>query len=110
MNQAGVRTEKLWLNFTPDRVHWARFAGKNFTDFAAHQAQARELGAGATAPWRARAPCGAGGAHGRRGQLRRWAASTGSLCAPSSRVSRPVERCAPGAGFSPRAAPSSRPC
>lgn len=32
MNQAGVRTEKLWFNFTPDRVHWARFAGKNFTD------------------------------------------------------------------------------
>jgi len=31
MNQAGVRTEKLWLNFIPDRVHWARFAGKNFT-------------------------------------------------------------------------------
>jgi hypothetical protein len=32
MNQAGVRTEKLWFNFTPERVHWARFAGKNFTD------------------------------------------------------------------------------
>jgi hypothetical protein len=32
MNQAGVRTEKLWLNFTPDRLHWARYAGKNFTD------------------------------------------------------------------------------
>ena len=32
MNQAGVRTEKLWLNFIPKRVHWARFAGKNFTD------------------------------------------------------------------------------
>jgi len=32
MNQAGVRTEKLWFNFTPDRVHWATFAGKNFTD------------------------------------------------------------------------------
>ena len=32
MNQAGVRTEKLWLNFTPDRIHWASFAGKNFTD------------------------------------------------------------------------------
>ena len=32
MNQAGVRTDKLWLNFIPDRVHWARFAGKNFTD------------------------------------------------------------------------------
>lgn len=32
MNQAGVRTEKLWHNFTPERVHWARYAGKNFTD------------------------------------------------------------------------------
>lgn len=32
MNQAGVRTEKLWFNFTPTRVHSARFAGKNFTD------------------------------------------------------------------------------
>jgi len=32
MNQAGVRTEKLWFNFIPDRVHWVRFAGKNFTD------------------------------------------------------------------------------
>jgi DNA adenine methylase len=32
MNQGGVRTEKLWFNFTPDRVHWASYAGKNFTD------------------------------------------------------------------------------
>ncbi len=32
MNQGGVRTEKLWYNFQPDRVHWARYAGKNFTD------------------------------------------------------------------------------
>ncbi|MGW8286508.1 MAG: AarF/UbiB family protein, partial [Candidatus Deferrimicrobiaceae bacterium] len=32
MNQAGVRTEKLWLNFAPDRVFWPGFAGKNFTD------------------------------------------------------------------------------
>ena len=32
MNQGGVRTEKLWFNFTVDRVHWARYAGKNFTD------------------------------------------------------------------------------
>lgn len=31
MNQAGVRTEKLWFNFTIDRVHWASFAGRNFT-------------------------------------------------------------------------------
>jgi DNA adenine methylase len=32
MNQAGVRTEKVWFNFSPDRVHWARYAGKNHTD------------------------------------------------------------------------------
>jgi DNA adenine methylase len=32
MNQGGVRTEKLWFNFTVDRVYWARYAGKNFTD------------------------------------------------------------------------------
>jgi site-specific DNA-adenine methylase len=32
MNQAGVRTEKLWFNFTVDRVYWARYAGRNFTD------------------------------------------------------------------------------
>jgi DNA adenine methylase len=32
MNQAGVRTEKVWFNFSPDRVHWARYVGKNFTD------------------------------------------------------------------------------
>jgi len=32
MNRGGVRTEKLWFNFTVDRVHWASYAGKNFTD------------------------------------------------------------------------------
>jgi hypothetical protein len=32
MNQAGVRTEKLWFNFTIERVHWAQYAGKNHTD------------------------------------------------------------------------------
>ena len=32
MNQAGVRTEKLWFNFEPDRVYWPSYAGKNFTD------------------------------------------------------------------------------
>jgi DNA adenine methylase len=29
---AEVRTEKLWFNFTPDRVYWASYAGRNFTD------------------------------------------------------------------------------
>ena len=32
MNQAGVVTEKVWFNFIPDRVHWSRYAGRNFTD------------------------------------------------------------------------------
>lgn len=32
MNQAGVRTEKLWFNYKMDRFHWSRYAGKNFTD------------------------------------------------------------------------------
>jgi DNA adenine methylase len=32
MNQGGVRTEKLWFNFMPNRIHWCRYAGKNFTD------------------------------------------------------------------------------
>ncbi len=32
MNQDGVRTEKLWFNFAIDRVHWASYAGRNFTD------------------------------------------------------------------------------
>ena len=32
MNQAGAVTEKLWFNFRPDRLHWARHAGRNFTD------------------------------------------------------------------------------
>ncbi len=32
MNQAGVRTEQLWFNFTPQRLFWASCAGKNFTD------------------------------------------------------------------------------
>ena len=32
MNQAGVRTEKLWFNYKIDRVHWVSCAGKTFTD------------------------------------------------------------------------------
>lgn len=31
MNHDGVRTEKLWFNFTVDRLHWASYAGRNFT-------------------------------------------------------------------------------
>ena len=31
MNQGGVVTEKVWFNFVPDKVHWARYAGRNFT-------------------------------------------------------------------------------
>ena len=32
MNQGGVRTEQVWFNFNPERVHWARYAGKNHTE------------------------------------------------------------------------------
>ncbi len=32
MNRAGVVTEKIWLNFTPDRPRWHACAGRNFTD------------------------------------------------------------------------------
>ena len=31
MNQGGARTEKIWFNFTVDRLHLASYAGKNFT-------------------------------------------------------------------------------
>ncbi len=31
MNQAGVRTEKVWFNFEIDRYHWATYAGSNYT-------------------------------------------------------------------------------
>ncbi len=32
MTRGGVRTEKLWFNYELDRVHWASYAGRNFTD------------------------------------------------------------------------------
>ncbi len=32
MTWGGPRTEKLWFNYSIDRLHWASFAGKNFTD------------------------------------------------------------------------------
>ena len=31
MNQAGVVTEKVWFNFAPGRLHWHRYAGRDFT-------------------------------------------------------------------------------
>ena len=32
MNHGVAVTERLWFNFEPDRFHWSRFAGRNFTD------------------------------------------------------------------------------
>lgn len=32
MTRGGVRTEKLWFNYSLERVHWASYAGRNFTD------------------------------------------------------------------------------
>jgi hypothetical protein len=31
MTRGGVRTEKLWYNYEPDKRFWSTFAGKNFT-------------------------------------------------------------------------------
>ena len=44
MNQAGVVTEKVWFNFEPDRVHWARYAGRNFTHRQAVKRKAQNWG------------------------------------------------------------------
>ena len=32
MTRGQVRTEVVWLNFTPERMHWAGHAGRNATD------------------------------------------------------------------------------
>jgi len=32
MTRGGPRTEMLWFNYVIDRVYWATYAGKNFTD------------------------------------------------------------------------------
>ncbi len=32
MSRGGPRTEKLWYNYDIERVHWATYAGKDFTD------------------------------------------------------------------------------
>ena len=68
MNQGGVRTEKLWFNFVPDRAHWAR-CGEELHRPPAHLGPALRGAAGGGAPR------GAGGDDGGRGRavgLRRW--------------------------------------
>ena len=67
MNQDGVRTEKLWFNFAPERLHWARYAGKNFTDRQRIKRKAQSWGR-ATRRCRRRAPRGAPGDDGGRGR------------------------------------------
>lgn len=32
MTRGGVRTEQLWFSFPASSVHWASFAGENFTE------------------------------------------------------------------------------
>jgi DNA adenine methylase len=32
MTRGGVRTEKLWMNYPAESVHWHSYAGENFTD------------------------------------------------------------------------------
>ena len=112
MNQDGVRTEKLWFNFAPERLHWARYAGKNFTDRQRIKRKAQSWGRRYAALPAARAPRGARGDDGGRGRaLGPWRRSTRRRCAQSSTRSRHgSRRCAPRARCPPRAAPSSTPC
>ncbi len=44
MNRAGVVTEKVWFNFEPDRFHWSRFAGRDFTHRQAVKRKAANWG------------------------------------------------------------------
>ena len=37
--QAQVRTEVVWFNFTPERMHWASHAGRNATTVSASSAR-----------------------------------------------------------------------
>ena len=68
MNQDGVRTEKLWFNFAPERLHWARYAGKNFTDRQRIKRKAQSWGRRYAALPLGRAPRGARGDDGGRGR------------------------------------------
>ena len=75
MNHAGVRTECVWMNFAPDRLHWARYAGKNFTDRQRIKRKAQSWGRRYAARAGGRALGGAGGDDGGRGPAvgpRRW--------------------------------------
>ena len=68
MNQDGVRTEKLWFNFAPERLHWARYAGKNFTDRQRIKRKAQSWGPALRGAAAGRAPRGARGDDGGRGR------------------------------------------
>ena len=43
-NQSCIVTEKIWFNFEPDRLHWARCAGRNFTHRQAIKRKAENWG------------------------------------------------------------------
>ena len=83
MNQAGVVTEKVWFNFEPDRVHWARYAGRNFTHRQTVKRKAPELGPALPVHAPGRAPRGAGRSHGGGG---------GAAGAAMKRFARYLER------------------
>ena len=98
MNQAGVVTEKVWFNFTPDRVHWASCAGRNFTHRQAVKRKAAgwgrryaALGGGAWRCWRRR----------RRRRRRRHEATDASRRAAASRACRTTPRRQPALGRIP---------
>ena len=76
MNHAGVRTECVnRMNFPADRLHWARYAGRNFTDRQRIKRKAESWGRRYADTAGGRAPRGAGGDDGGRGPEvvpRRW--------------------------------------
>ena len=111
MNHAGVRTECVWMNFAPDRLHWARYAGRNFTD--RHQAQGPELGPALRGAAGGRAPRGAGGDDGGRPTGRPAAMATvnkSSLRAEFDALKARFESLCAEGKMSAESRPCPRPC
>ena len=64
MTHGKVRTEVVWFNFAPVRMHWARCAGSRLHASSVGQAQGGQLGASLWVAVVGRAACGSGCDHG----------------------------------------------
>ena len=67
--QAQVRTEVVWFNFAPQRMHWASHAGRNATDRQRIKRKATRWAQGLPEDAAGRTSRGALGDHGRRGPV-----------------------------------------